>query len=297
MKKKKLIIVICIVNLLLIGFLSLMLTGIIDLHNKQDENEAVEIENETIEVKEQPDRQLWLENKSINDDYQGEIRFLSGLIDKPFVQAKSIYNKEGQLYHFYTEKGELVTDGSKYDGNDVYIWTNWKDMSYDFNILGGSVFMDYRCDLDSQNIIIYGHHFSVGGGNDPERNKAFTPVEKLLEEENYQDNNMLELVLDNETRTYELASVYIYDVENNEITENCQYWRVDYSVDDYFGGTDEQYYEKYISALDKYELYETGVELSTNDKTLTIQTCIGGSTTEFEVLVFKLINTEIYNQG
>ena len=70
---------------------------------------------------------------------------------------------------------------------------------------GGSVFMDYRNDLDDENIIIYGHHFSPPF--DPSRTRAFTPLELLMEEENYADNNKITLILDNEIREYVVAAV------------------------------------------------------------------------------------------
>lgn len=243
----------------------------------------------------QPERDLWLENKAINEDYIGEVVFESGLVDKSFVQAEDVYDKNGDLYHFYTEYGSLVTDPTGYTGNDVYIWTNWKDMTYDYNILGGSVFMDYRNTLDDQNIIIYGHHFSVGGGNDPERIKAFTPLELLLKEENFKGNEKVKLILDNETRTYQIAGIYIFDMTNADHLDNGQYWRTNYNYEEYSGEVQNDFYDNYIEFVEENKLYDTGIELTTQDNTLTLQTCIGGSTTEFEILVLKELEVKKYS--
>ena len=170
---------------------------------------------------------------------------------------------------------------------------NWKTGAYDYNDEGGSVFMDYRNELYDQNIVIYGHHFSVW--NDATRKKAFTPLEQLMEEENYKANKYVTLVLENEIRHYELASVYEFNATLDSHWYNFQYWRTDYRYDDYTGTIDDEYYANYINGIKEIQLYDTGVELTTNDKTLTLQTCISGHTGElFEILVLKQIDVQNY---
>lgn len=287
--KKNIISILGIILIVLISFTALLFTN---SANSKKEEEIVE---PNIIIKNvQQERETWLNNKNINEDYVGEIKFESNLINKSFVQAKDIYDKNGNLYHFYNEDGSLASIDEDHTGNDVYLWTNWKDMSYDYNIEGGSVFMDYRNSLDDQNIIIYGHHFSEGGGNDPDRIKAFTPLEILLNEDNYYDNNKVSLILDNETRTYELVCVYVFDTNDNYYLDNLQYYRTDYNYDEFNDVEDESYYSNYIDALDSVKLYDTGVELTTDDKTLTIQTCISGSSSMFEICVFKQLNIDCY---
>ena len=131
----------------------------------------------------------WLRNKAINHDYIGNIIFDSGLIDLPIVQATDVYDRNGNLYTFYTEEGQLVEDVEDYTGNDVYIWTNWKTREYDPYGDGGSVFMDFRNNLKDQNLIIYGHHFARDF--DPSGSKQFTPLDALPEEENYETKRLL----------------------------------------------------------------------------------------------------------
>ena len=157
-------------------------------------------------------RSMWLSNKEINEDYVGQIIFDSGLIDLPFVQAKSTIREDGEPYRFYTADGALVEDPYAYNGNDVYIWTSWKTGEYDRYEEGGSVFMDYRNYLKDQNIILYGHHFV--GDWDPEGKKQFTPLDVLLNEENYEENKSLRLILDNEIRSYIVTHVFTIDIED-----------------------------------------------------------------------------------
>ena len=151
--------------------------------NKNDiPEEPVEevIEDNTPEPMPAELKNEWLGNKAINPDFIGSIKFDSGLIDLPFVQATDVYDRYGKPYTFYTEDGQLVEDIENYTGNDVYIWTNWKTGEYDRYDEGGSVFMDYRNNLKDQNLIIYGHHFARDW--DPSGSKQFTPLDALLEE-------------------------------------------------------------------------------------------------------------------
>ena len=292
--KTKNILIIIITALLVFG--AVFSVGLFQ-NSKKETQGSIDIFTPVEEAKKvQPERNLWLSNKDINPDYVGEIKFDSGLIEKSFVQATDVYDNNGDLYHFYTENGALVTNGENYNGNDVYIWTNWKDMTYDYNILGGSVFMDYRNHLSDQNIIIYGHHFSEAGGNDPERIKAFTPLEKLLDEENFKNNNKVKMILDNETRSYELAYVYKFDIADEFHLDNLQYYRTEYNYDEFEDISDDNYYQNYIDACEKVKLYDTGVSLTTDDKTLTLQTCISGlAGSVYEICVFKQVNIEYYD--
>jgi len=296
-KNKKLITIIIALVTLIVIFSSLIFSGV--FKQKVDEPKVIEESSEVQEIISsdgQPERQIWLDNESINSDYVGEIIFDSGLINKSFVQADDVYDDNGNFYHFYNENGSLASDPNMYNGNDVYIWTNWMDMSYDYNILGGSVFMDYRNLLSDQNLIIYGHHFSEGGGNDPERNKAFTPLELLMEEKNYEQGKSLKLVLDNETRHYELVGVYKFDINNEYHVDNMQYYRTNYNYDEFEDIKDDMYYENYIKGLNELKLYDTEANLTTEDKTLTLQTCISGQAgVVYEICVYKQVSIEYFN--
>lgn len=249
------------------------------------ETEVIDNTDKTVELSEE--QKLWKANHDVNEDYIGQIIFESGLINQPFVQAKSVYKANGEPYAFYDEYGNLVKNVDSYSGNDVYIWTNWKTGQYDYNDEGGSTFMDYRNELIDQNLIIYGHHFSVW--NDETRSKAFTPLEQLLEKENYEANKTLNLILETEKRTYELWSVYEFDFTSNNDLLDLQYWRTNYNYDDFTNEYDEHYNQRYIDAAEAKRLYDTDVKMNDGDDTLTLQTCISGYTgVKYEILVFKL---------
>ena len=288
-KKIKLIIILSTITVILLGLLGFLYFS--NSSVKPNIKNPIPVVNNNDDYSEF--KKIWTENHNINEDYIGELFFDSGLLNVSFVQAKSVYKENGELYKFYTEDGRVVTNPTGYTGNDVYIWTYWKTGEHDYNDNGGSVFMDYRNDINDENVVVYGHHFSVW--NDETRKKAFTPLEQLLEKKNYSANQTVTMVLSNEIRKYELVYVYEFDARQDRFFSDFQYWRTDYSYDDYTGVKDIDYYEKYIKAIEEEKLYDTGKKLTTDDKTLTLQTCISGYTGElFEILVLKLVDTITY---
>lgn len=245
--------------------------------------------------KENADRKNnWNRYKKINEDYVGQIEFDSGLINKPFVQARSCYRSNGEPYKFFNQDGSVVTNYDNHNGNDVYIWMDFETMKYDYDNKGGSIFLDYRNNLDDQNLIIYGHYFSTIYNKDPERVKAFTPLEVLLDSSEYGNHKIARVILQNEIRTYELWAVYKFDSSNPEFFNKCQYYRPNYYVDDYLNIIDDDYYSNYIDFVNEIKLYDTGVKLSTDDKTLTLQTCMTPNNNLYEICVFKQVSIEKY---
>ena len=90
MKKKKLIKVFVVVDIL-----AIILAGIVIFSLSGDKEDTDVIDNsgqsETTVVKEEKNydeyTELWKSNKAINEDYLGNIRFESGIIDLPFVKS------------------------------------------------------------------------------------------------------------------------------------------------------------------------------------------------------------------
>ena len=160
-------------------------------------DKSVSIKEVIENITEKEDSFDWQYYEDINEDYVGQIVFDSGLINKPVVQATSCYKSDGTPYRFFNKDGSIATDIDNYTGNDVYIWMDFETMEYDYDNKGGSIFMDYRNVLSDQNLIIYGHYFSTLYDKDVERVKAFTPLEKLLDESNYKKNSKVKLILEN----------------------------------------------------------------------------------------------------
>ena len=234
-------------------------------------------------------RKMWLDNEAINEDYVGQIVFDSGLIDLPFVQAKDVYREDGSLYVFYTKEGQLVEDPTGFSGNDVYIWTNWKTGEYDYSDEGGSVFMDYRNGLDDQNLVIYGHHYARD--YDPSGSRQFSPLDLLLEEENYEENRTLKLILDREIREYVVTNVLTISILDDY---QIQIVRTDMDRD-LSGNDDEGFFEEFIEYMNEISAYRTGEELDPDDRILTLVTCLEHRPEYRQIIVCRETCRELFD--
>lgn len=284
---RKQIIIIALIGILLVGAYAVWGRIKSPVETKQEPEPIEEAEPVSSSMPSEY-KDEWLKNKAINSDYIGNIIFDSGLVDLPIVQATDVYNRNGNLYSFYSEEGELVEDPEGYTGNDVYIWTNWKTGEYDPYGDGGSVFMDFRNNLKDQNLIIYGHHFARDF--DPSGSKQFTPLDTLLEEEHYEANKNLKLILNYEIREYVITNVFVIDADN-EYESNIMRRNMN---EDYSGNPDSGFYEEFISYVDSISRYDTGEQLYEEDKILTLVTCIQHQPQYRQIVICKETGRTLY---
>lgn len=251
-KDKKTIILLLIVIILI--FVCLFCYKKLPKKTESKTNNIVQIEEETKNPNINYDFD-WNFYHNKNEDFVGYLEFESGLISIPFVQGQT---------------------------NDTYIRTNWETMNYDEE---GSVFLDANNSLSDQNLVIYGHY--IYPEYDSSRLHKFTPLEKLLKEENYEANKTVYLYLENEIRTYEVVAVYLCPINKDETTdENLQYYWTKFDSD-YFNTT-------YKQAVLNAEEYDTGVYFGYEDKFLTLQTCVENHSELREIVLLKEISVEKY---
>ena len=198
-----------------------------------------------------------------SSSFKGLIKFESGLIDLPFVQSLD---------------------------NDFYLRRDF--ITNDYSELG-SIFMDYECDFDSKNIILYGHYvYSTYEAYDDDGNKLdnsklmFTPLSLLVDEDNYEDNKYVSLVLEDEVRTYEVVSVFYC----NLVGEGDDVYPEEY-LEYYLSEYDDDYFKEYKNKIKSVEFYDTGVDFSNDDNLLTLQTCVEGNEYAREIVLCKEIST------
>ncbi len=136
------------------------------------------------------------------------------------------------------------SDNSKYlktdrDGNK----TDW-----------GEYFMDYRCDLTKaesmSHYIIYGHN--------TEKDDNFSQLLKYKDESYYKENNIIELSTLKGNYKWQIFSVYI---------TNTDFFYIDVKF------ADAAEYKTFLDSLKVRSMYDTGVEVTSDDAILTLSTC------------------------
>lgn len=183
---------------------------------------------------ERQEKQEKLDSK--NKDFKFWLKIDNTNIDYPVVQAK---------------------DNKYYLNKDFY---NQESKS-------GSIFIDYRNNPNSQNLILYGHNMR----NDT----MFNNLLKFKDEKFFNQKNKIRIIKDDKEYIYEAFSAYT--IEAN----------YDYLIPDF---PNNKAFEEYIREVKNKSLFKSNLSVSDKDNIITLSTC----SYEFEdvrtVVHAKLIN-------
>lgn len=142
------------------------------------------------------------------------------------------------------------------DDNEYYL-------KHDFaknNTKYGNSFMDYRNnnkELD-QNTIIYGHHMR--------NNMLFAQLENYMTIEGFSASPVIEFNTAYNNYKWKVYAVFV----TNDVREDDNCYLFNYIVPNFHT---RESFESYIAALDERKLYDTGVDITADDKILTLSTC------------------------
>ena len=212
-----------------------------DLTKELSEIKEIKNDNETVEVNVSK-RINFKELKEINSDTVGWIEMKNNNVDYPFVQTN---DNSYYLNHSFDKR---YTDAG-------WIW------------------LDYRNNLerDDDNLIIYGH---------ARKDKSmFGTLKYSLKSDWYtnEENHIITIYLENETRYYQIFSSYHVKTENYYLTVN-------------FNNRED--FQNFLNTLKKRSVYDYGVDLNSDDKILTLSTCYNSS--DKTVIHAKLTKIETY---
>lgn len=198
-------------------------------------------------------------NLAINKDIKGMLVFQSGLLEQPVLQNKSDTN--------------------------YYLYKDWTDHSYRS---WGSISMDQEniFPYDEQNTTIYGHY--VYPERTPDRTVMFTPLEKLMKQENYEDNKYVAFVLEDEVRYYLITNVLNIALVNHDYMPSD----MQYSLSEF----EPEYFQTYMARVNDRQYYETGEDLAYQDHILTLQTCIQHQPDNREIVLCKELKRVSFQQ-
>ncbi len=148
----------------------------------------------------------------------------------------------------------------KTNNNDFYL-THSFDKSYNS---AGWIFADYRNKFDGndKNIIIYGHNRRDGS--------MFSSLKNALQESWYSDENNRKIVFETEGEScvYEIFSIY-------QIEKEDYYIQTGFSTDADF--------QEFLNTVKKRSVKDLGVEVTSNDRILTLSTC--GNNNNYRVVI------------
>ena len=200
----------------------------------------------------------------IKDNHQN--RKIEKIISKAITVVPD--NRLNEMYKVDFEKlKEQNSDTVAYlkvnNTNIDYVVVKGSDNSYYLNHnfnkeknVSGWVFADYRNKFDNQdkNIIVYGHNTWDGS--------MFGTLRNILNDEwcDNKENHKITFITEEGLSYYQVFSTYVIDSEDYYITTNFN---------------DDTEFETFIKTLKFRSFYEYNIDISKEDKILTLSTCSG----------------------
>lgn len=176
----------------------------------------------------------------------------------------------------YEDDNKDVIGKIRINGTNInYSLVQGKDNEYYLNhsIQGkkdssGSIFLDYRNDLNDRKLLIYGHNSRVV------KDALFHDLEKYIKKSFFKDNMYINLTINEKEYIYQIFSIMI--VEENK----TKHMKINFS---------DSEWNEHIKWMKNNSLYETGINVSKKDKIITLQTCYYNSSNSYLIINAKKI--------
>lgn len=171
------------------------------------------------------------------------------------INYEDVINNLRKEYNNEDIKGILEIDNTDYivpvlQGNDNDYYLNHD--AYGNRSGMGSIYLDYRVDIDtSRKLLIYGH-------NSSNIDMPFKILEEFYDKDYYDNHKYVLLTTSTTKKRYEIFSVYVE-------TSDFSYMDVNFA-------SDKDYLE-HLTKLKEKSMYDTGVEVTSDDEILILQTC------------------------
>ena len=176
------------------------------------------------------------------------------IINKTIENSKDDITNAKDLYGNDDIIGNITVSGTDIDeyivkttDNNYYLNHNLKK-EYD---ISGAVFMDYRNSVDDKKILIFGHNARKLD------TVPFHDLEKYLDESFYRENKYVDLKFNEDTK-WLIFSVMIVKKGNNT------HMKLEF---------DDNSWLEHLNYLKSNSIYDTGVDVSFDDRIVVIQTC------------------------
>ena len=176
------------------------------------------------------------------------------IINKTIENSKDDITNAKDSYGNDDIIGNITVSGTDIDeyivqttDNNYYLNHNLKK-EYD---IAGAVFMDYRNSVDDKKILIFGHNARKLD------TVPFHDLEKYLDESFYRENKYVDLKFNEDTK-WLIFSVMIVKKGNNT------HMKLEF---------DDNSWLEHLNYLKSNSIYDTGVDVSFDDRIVVIQTC------------------------
>ena len=167
---------------------------------------------------------------------------------KIISDVREKYNNDDVKGILEIENTDYIVPVMQSNDNDYYL----NHDAYGNNNYMGSIYLDYRVSIDSsRKLLIYGH-------NSSNIDMPFKILEEFYDKDYYDNHKYVWITTSTAKKKYEIFSIYVE-------TKDFSYMDVNFA-------SDKDYLE-HITKLKEKSMYDTGVEVSSEDEVLILQTC------------------------
>lgn len=139
--------------------------------------------------------------------------------------------------------------------------------------ISGTPFVGEGCTVDSTSVMIYGHRMN----NDT----MFTTLLDYADRDFWEEHREIQFDTVDRLQNYEIFSAFYIDIPPED-DPNAFYWYY------YSGDISAEDFDYYVNKVKSLSYYDTGVEITADDKLLTLTTCAYNSEERRFVVVAKL---------
>ena len=174
--------------------------------------------------------------------------------------------------------GWIKIDGTPLDypvvhtpDNPEYYLRRAFDGSY---AISGTPFLGEGCDVNSTNVLIYGHRMN----NDT----MFTPLLEYADKEFWQEHRQIRFDTVDKMQTYDVVAAFYIEIPQADDADAFRWYN-------YSGDISGEIYDDYINRVRAHAYYDTETEINNGDKLITLTTCAYNDETQRFVVVARLV--------
>lgn len=186
-----------------------------------------------------------------------------------------------QYYELYNQNNDMagwirIPDTAvdypvvRYSDNEYYLHKNF-EKKYQFS---GIPFLDYQCNENSQNSIIYAHNMKNGS--------MFAALAKFEKRDFYENHKKIIYDTLYDKGEYEIISAFTTKVGSKNEFKYYEYADIE----------DEQRFKEYVDKVKSLSFYDTCVNAEYGDRLLTLSTCAYHTSNERFVVVARKHNEQ-----
>lgn len=140
--------------------------------------------------------------------------------------------------------------------------------------VSGTPFLGEGCDINSTNVLIYGHRMN----NDT----MFTPLLSYAKKDFWENHKEIKFDTVDKLQTYHVVSAFYIDIPAADDPDAFRWYN-------YSGNLEGEVFNDYVTRFKAHSYYDTGIEISEGDKFITLTTCAYNDETQRFVVVAKLV--------